>query len=98
MSGDNLARLRVATLISCMVNAVLFGAGVITVLSVPALSKDAFFWIPAVVLASFVLSPPLSWFIAPSMMQRFLQAKLPPLTARLARQIDGSADAGLRRA
>ena len=96
MSGDNWARLRVATLISCMVNAVLFGVGVIMVLSAAALSQDAFFWIPAVVTASFAFALPLSWFMAPSMMQRFLQAKVPPLTARLARQIDGSAEAGLR--
>lgn len=77
-----------------MVNAVPFGVGVIIVLSTPTL--DAFFWIPAVVIASFVLAPPLAWFIAPSMMQRFLKAKAPPLTARLARRIEGNAEAELR--
>lgn len=90
MSSDNLARLRVATLIFAMVNAALFGAGVITVLSVPGLAQQAFFWVPAVVAASFVLSPPIAWLIAPSMMQRFLKAKTPPLTARWARQIEGN--------
>ena len=75
MSSDNRARLRVAALIFLMVNAVVFGAGLITVLSTSALSQHAFFWIPVVVLSSFVLSPPLAWIIAPWMMQRFLQAR-----------------------
>jgi hypothetical protein len=83
MSRDSLARLRVAALIFVMVNAVVFGAGLITVLSVPMLSQHAFFWIPVVVMASFVFSAPLAWIIAPSMMQRFLKAKFPPLAARL---------------
>ena len=75
MNNDNLARLRVAGLIFLMVNAVIFGAGLITVLTVPALSQHAFFWIPVVVLVSFVLSPLPAWFIAPMMMQRFIQAR-----------------------
>ena len=37
MDSDNRARLRVAALIWCMVNAVVFGIGVILVVSVPAL-------------------------------------------------------------
>jgi hypothetical protein len=75
MSSDNLARLRVAALIFSMVNAVVFGIGLITVLSTPALAQDAFFWIPVVVLTSFVLSPPFAWLIAPWMMQRFMRAR-----------------------
>jgi hypothetical protein len=71
MTNDNRARLRVAALIYCMVNAVVFGVGVILVMSVPALASYAFFWIPAVVASSFVISAPLSWFIAPWMMMRF---------------------------
>ena len=89
MSSDNLARLRVATLIFAMVNAALFGAGTVTVLSVPALAQQAFLWVPAVVAMSFALSPPIAWLIAPSMMQRFLKAENPPLAARWARQIEG---------
>ena len=90
MSSDNLARLRVAILIFSMVNAALFGAGITTVLSFPALAQQAFFWVPAVVAVSFALSPPIAWLIAPSMMQRFLKAETPPLTARWARQIEGN--------
>ena len=60
MTNDSKARLRVAALIYCMVNAVVFGAGVIAVVSVPALMTHAFFWIPAVIVTSFVISAPLS--------------------------------------
>jgi hypothetical protein len=60
MNSDNRARLRVAALIWCMVNAVVFGIGVILVVSVPALMAHAFFWIPAVVVSSLAISAPLS--------------------------------------
>ena len=76
MDSDNRARLRVAALIYCMVNAVVFGVGVILVVSLPALASHAFFWIPAVVVTSFVISAPLSWFIAPWMMLRFMRAPI----------------------
>ena len=76
MDSDNLARLRVAALIFCMVNAVVFGVGVILVVNSPALMSHAFFWIPAVVVSSFAISVPLSWFIAPWMMMRFMRAPI----------------------
>jgi hypothetical protein len=57
-----------------MVNAVIFGVGMISVLSVPAVTSFASFWIPAVVLGSFLVSAPLAWFIAPWMMMRFQKA------------------------
>jgi hypothetical protein len=88
MTADNKARLKVALLIFSMVNAVVFGLGLITVLSIQSLSQHAFFWIPVVIVASFALSPPISWFLAPSMMQRFLQARNPPLAARLSRELE----------
>ena len=75
MASDNHARLHVAALIFTMVNAVVFGAGLVTVLTTPAMAQHAFFWIPAVVVSSFVISPPLAWLIAPMMMQRFIQAR-----------------------
>ena len=76
MTSDNRARLRVAVLIFVMVNAVVFGVGLVTVLTTPALSQHAFLWIPVVVVvSSFVFSPPLAWLIAPMMMQRFIQAR-----------------------
>ena len=74
MDNDNRARLRVAALIYCMVNAVVFGIGVLLVVSIPALMSHAFFWIPALVVSSFAISAPLSWIIAPWMMMRFIRA------------------------
>jgi hypothetical protein len=73
MTSDNRARLRVAALIFTMVNAVVFGVGLVTVLTTPM--QHLFFWIPAIVIGSFVVSPPLSWLIAPMMMQRFIQSR-----------------------
>jgi hypothetical protein len=75
MNSDNQARLRVAALIYLIVNAVVFGVGMISILMTPALAQHAFFWIPAMIVTSFVLSAPLSWFIAPSMMMRFILAR-----------------------
>lgn len=68
-----------------MVNAVIFGVGLISVLSIPATTPYATFWIPAVVVTSFVVSAPLAWLIAPWMMMRFLKANLRPLK-RIAEQ------------
>jgi hypothetical protein len=58
-----------------MVNAVVFGIGLVTVLTTPTLAQHSFFWIPVIVVSSFVIAPPLSWFIAPMMMQRFIQSR-----------------------
>ena len=75
MSHNTVARARVAALVFSMVNAVVFGAGLVAVLSIPALSAHAFFWIPVVVLTSFLFAAPLSWLIAPMMMLRFVRAR-----------------------
>jgi hypothetical protein len=75
MTTGNRARLHLATLIFMMANAVVFGVGLVAVLTTPMLAQHLFFWIPALVISSFVVSPPLSWFIAPMMMQRFIQSR-----------------------
>jgi hypothetical protein len=74
MTNNTVARVQVAALIYSMVNAIIFGIGLITVLSVPALAAQAFFWIPTVVLTSFLLAAPLCWLIAPMLMLRFMHA------------------------
>ena len=74
MTSNNQARLRVTALIYLIVNAVVFGVGLILVLMTPTLDQHAFFWIPAIIVTSFALSAPLSWFIAPFMMLRFILA------------------------
>ena len=75
MTTGNRARLHLATLIFMVANAVVFVVGLVAVLTTPMLAQHLFFWIPALVISSFVVSPPLSWFIAPMMMQRFIQSR-----------------------
>ncbi len=64
-------RLQIAALLSLMISAVLFGIGAVTVLSVPSLNADAAFYLPAVVILSFVLTPPIAWVMAPRLRARF---------------------------
>ena len=64
-------RLRVAALIYSMTNAVIFGAGIIAVLNLPALSTNAYIWIPVVVVASLILAAPFAWLIAPRLQARY---------------------------
>lgn len=60
----------IAVMISLMVNAVLFGAGAITVLSIDALNREAVILLPIVVLLSFAISPFISWWLAPRLRLR----------------------------
>ncbi len=55
---------------SMMINAVLFGAGAILVLSVPALTAQAKYLLPLVVVTSFVVAPFLASAVAPRMRLR----------------------------
>ena len=55
---------------SMMINAIIFGVGIVTVLAVPTLAAQAKFFIPVVVLASFALSPLVSLWVAPRMRLR----------------------------
>ena len=64
-------RLRIAALIYSMTNAVIFGAGIIAVLNLPALSTNAYIWIPVVVVASLVLAATFAWLIAPRLQARY---------------------------
>jgi hypothetical protein len=64
-------RLQIALLIFMMTNAVAFGVGIVLVLMIPTLAVHAFEAIPAVVFASFAISAPLSWFIAPTLRARY---------------------------
>ena len=63
-------RFGIAAVIYMMVNAVLFGIGAVTVLSIPGLSENAKYWLPVVIATSFVLAAPLSWIIAPRLRKR----------------------------
>lgn len=63
--------------VSMMVNAVIFGAGAITVLSVPALSENAKYLLPLVVVISFVAAPFIARLIAPRMRLRNWRRRAP---------------------
>ena len=71
MQRETKTRLGIAALIFLMANAVMFGAGLITVLTVPALRADATTWIPVVVALSLVLAAPAAWLIAPRLRARY---------------------------
>ena len=64
-------KVAIAALIYSMVNAVLFGTGLIVVLTVPALSAHAMALVPAVVVVSLVLAIPVSWIVAPRLRARY---------------------------
>ena len=64
-------RLWIAAMVYPMVNAVLFGAGVIAMLSIPALDAIAPTLFPFVIAASFVLAAPIAWVIAPRLRARY---------------------------
>jgi len=75
MDRETATRARIAALIYTMANSVIFGAGLVAVMTVPALAADAAIWIPLVVAASFILAAPAAWFIAPWMRSRFGQQR-----------------------
>lgn len=64
-------RTAIAALIALPVNAVLFGVGAVTVLSIPAFSEHAKYLLPAVVVLGFVATVPIAWILAPRLRARF---------------------------
>lgn len=68
-------RLQIAAMVFMMVNAVAFGVGIVPVLLIPALANNAFETIPALMIASFLISAPLSWFMAPRLRARYWRAE-----------------------
>ena len=62
-------RLQIAAMVFMMVQAVTFGAGVVAVLATP-LAVNAATLIPAVVVASSIVSAPVAWLIAPRLRLR----------------------------
>jgi hypothetical protein len=66
MTRENGTRALIAALIYSMTSGVLFGVGLILVLTLPVLSADTGLWISVVVGASFVLAAPVAWVDRPS--------------------------------
>ena len=71
MQRETKTRVGIAALIYTMTNAVLFGAGLITVLLLPGFSSQLIIWIPVVVVASIILAAPVAWLIAPRLRARY---------------------------
>ena len=71
MQRETKTRVGIAALIYTMTNAVLFGAGLITVLLLPGFSSQLMIWIPVVVVASIILAAPVAWLIAPRLRARY---------------------------
>ena len=67
-------RVSIAALIYMMVQAVAFGVGAVLVLATP-LQAEAMKLLPVVVIASSIISVPISWFLAPRLQARFWKAK-----------------------
>ena len=66
----NSTRFAIAALMFAMVNAVLFGGGLNTMLTIPAFAVHATTLIPAVVAASFIFAAPIPWILAPRLRAR----------------------------
>jgi hypothetical protein len=64
-------RTRITILIYSMVNAVLFGVGLLIVLVIPRFNTNLFLWIPVVVIVSFLLAVPIAWLVAPRLQARY---------------------------
>ncbi|MCC6918601.1 MAG: hypothetical protein IT548_05320 [Alphaproteobacteria bacterium] len=65
----------ISGLLGLMVNALIFGTGVVVILAVPALNAHAAILIPALVLLAFVATPIVSWYIAPRVRARYWRAR-----------------------
>ena len=76
MTRETATRAQIALLIYLMTQGVLFGAGLILVMTLPALSVDAGFWIAVIVAASVILAAPIAWWIALRMRARYWRRRM----------------------
>lgn len=67
-------RLQIAFMVFLMVQAVLFGIGMVAILSTP-LNQSAMTLIPWMIALTFLVSVPLSWVIAPRLRRRFWRSR-----------------------
>lgn len=66
-------RIWIAALIFPVINALLFGIGVIPLLSIPDWAEHAKTLFPYVVAASFVIAVPVAWIVAPRLRLSYWQ-------------------------
>ena len=81
MTPDTAVRTQIAALIFAMTNAVLFGAGLITVLMLNMSTQATGIGIAAVTAFSFLVAAPASWLIAPRLRARYGRQREPLLAA-----------------
>lgn len=72
-------RTRISLLITMMVQAVLFGIGVVITLMVTDDSSARTWGIVATIVASMAIGPPLAWVLAPRLRARYLRENVPPI-------------------
>jgi hypothetical protein len=76
MTRDTKIRLALAVMVFMMVQAVLFGFGIMAVLYNPnQIGESDFFWIPVMIVGSSIISAAVSWWIAPHLRARFWRSK-----------------------
>lgn len=85
MQRDIKTRAGIAALLYAMINAVMFGAALITVLAVPYFRDHAGIGIAAAVLISLVAAAPAAWLIAPRLRARTWQRHRPCRASAYAR-------------
>lgn len=71
MRNDTKTRAGIAALVYTMINALLFGICLVTVLLVPYFRANAASGILAAVLASLLLAVPAAWLLAPQLRARY---------------------------
>ena len=76
MTRETRTRAGIAVLIYSMASGVLFGAGLILVLTLPVLNANAGFWISVVGGASFILAAPIAWWMAPRLRARYWRRRI----------------------
>ena len=76
MTRETRTRAGIAVLIYSMASGVLFGAGLILVLTLPVLNANAGFWISVIVGASFILAAPIAWWMAPRLRARYWRQRV----------------------
>lgn len=81
MSQETKTRAQIAALVFVMTNAVLFGAGLITLLTIPALSAHAGTGIVIVTALSIIVGAPAAWLIAPRLRARYWRSRPYPSRA-----------------
>lgn len=66
-------RSAVSLVISTMVHAVMFGAGAIALLAVPALAPSAANLLTTVIIAGLLLTPLVAWWLTPQLQVRMIR-------------------------